>query len=98
MIHAAHAAHAHIIHAKGRAFPERWHRCPHSEPWCKRGMSHPRAVDTLGHQRVGLVLGLNDDVVGLGIADLEFVHAGREMRARFNSTRTIVFLQKLHAR
>ena len=76
--HTGHAPHAHVGHRRERSGTERRHRGDHARAWCQRGAGHARPVDALAYQGIGAVLGRrDDDVIGFGHADLEFLDTDR---------------------
>jgi hypothetical protein len=73
-----HAAHAHVLHGEGGALAERRDGRDHAEARRQGCPGHAGAVDAFRDESIGAVLGRrDDDVVGLGIADLEFFDGDR---------------------
>src|SRR3546814_6355983 len=70
-----HAAQAHVFHGEGGTWTQRRDGRGHTQARSERGARHAGTIDRFRDEGERLVLGrLDDDVIGLGIADLEFVH------------------------
>ncbi len=74
--HAGHVAH-HVLHFKRLRFVQHGHRRRHAGARRQRAARVAGAVHRLGEDRVSLVPGRDDHVVGLGHADADLVHRHR---------------------
>ena len=70
-------SHAHVGHCQGDRFPERRRGRDMARVRGQAGNPHARPVHRLCHDGVASVSGFDDDVVGFGDADLEFVDIDR---------------------
>src|SRR3546814_1118124 len=73
-----HAAHAHIFHGERGTWAKWRNGRSHTKARRECGARHTGTLDRFCYESERFVLGrLDNDVIGLGIADLEFVHGHR---------------------
>ena len=67
----------HVAHGERFGLVERRHRGGHAGARRQRAAGETRAIHRLGENRVGLVAGRHDHIVGFGDAEADFVHRRR---------------------